>query len=111
MTASIERTILNTTLNNLQVIKCVEETKLPLKNSQEFCISVRVANDVAGDRWKSPMQYGMPMFDSISFFGETYEDANSQYLEWLDSIVSDDDATYNKARGVQCLLNELKATH
>ena len=111
MTISIERTILNTTFNGLQVIKTVEETKLPLKNSQEFCIGVKVASEVMGDKWQSPMHAGLPVFDGMSFFGKTYEEANAEYLEWLDKVVSDDDATYNKARGVQCLLNELKTDY
>jgi len=33
---------------------------------------------------------------------------NEQYLEWLDTIVTDQDATYNKARGVHCLLDDLQ---
>ncbi len=107
MTISIEHTILNTTLNGLEVIKCVEETKLPLENSQEFSISVSVAKEIISEsRFMKAQGYS-----TVMFFGETYEAANNEYLEWLDKVVSDDDATYNKARGVQCLLNELKGTY
>ncbi len=107
MTISIERTILNTTLNGLDVIKCVEETKLPLKNSQEFCITINVSKEIlSSTRFMRASGYS-----NIAFFGETYDEANAEYIKWLDKVVSDDDATYNKARGVQCLLNELKGTH
>lgn len=104
MATLIERTILNTKLNGLEVIKCVEETKLLLENSQEFCITVAVTEGVLSDSNYKRAEG----FSNVSFFSETYEDANEQYLEWLDKVVTDDDATYNKARGVQCLLNELK---
>lgn len=107
MTISIERTILNTTLNGLEVIKCVEETKLPLENSQEFCISVNVVTDILSDSSYKRADG----FTNAAFFGETYELANDEYITWLDKVVSDEDATYNKARGVQCLLNELKADY
>lgn len=107
MTISIERTILNTQINGLDVIKHVEKTDLPLKDSQEFCIGVSVAKELVSDN----RFLAAEGFATIRFFGETYEDANDQYLEWLDTVVSDNDATYNKARGVQCLLNELKGAH
>lgn len=101
----IERTILNTRLNELEVIKTVEVTKLPKKQTQEFCVSVCVATEILSEtRFKQPSALD---YDSVSFFGETYEEANTKYLAWLDDIVSDEDAIYNKARGVQCLLNEL----
>lgn len=101
----IERTILNTRLNGLEVIKTVEVTELPNKQTQEYCISVCVATEILSEtRYKQPsaMEYC-----SISFFGETYDEANEEYVKWLDRVVSDEDALYNKARGVQCLLNEL----
>jgi len=104
MNITIERTILDTKLNDLQVIKWVVETQLPLENSQEFCIRVSVAQEVLNDH----QFISVKGYSTVAFFGENYERANEQYLEWLDTIVTDQDATYNKARGVHCLLDDLQ---
>lgn len=103
----IERTILDTALNGLFVVKTVEKTELPLKDSQEFCIRASVATEILSDS-----QYRQAKgYSTVAFFGETYDEANTDYMKWLDSCVSDDDAITNRARGVKCMLDELKESY
>ena len=103
MTIKIERTILDTKLNGLEVIKCVEVTQL-LGDKKEYCISVCVTKEIISEsRFVDATNYS-----TVRFFGMDYAATNEQYLEWLDTIVTDNDATHNTARGVKCLLAELR---
>lgn len=99
----IECIVFDTSVDGLQVVKTVVETKLPLEDSQEFCILVFVVDKIISES-RFMITEG---FSNRAFFGVTYDEANRKYLKWLKSVTKLNSKTNNNQLKLGCLLEEL----
>lgn len=99
----IECVLFDTSVDGLQVVKTVVETKLPLENSQEFCIAVYVVDEILSEtRFKIAER-----FNNIVFFGVTYDEANRKYLKWLNKVTKSKSNSNNNQLKLGCVLEAL----
>lgn len=88
-------------LNGLSVAKYTDITDITpfgVKVGEERSIQLSVEKD----------GHAVSGFDSRFFFGSSEEEAQDGFRNWIESIVTDADAIYNKAAALGCVIDALR---